>query len=420
MKKHTTELNVFHNGHIVGYLNLGERNKIVFAYDNSWIKNGFNISPVELSFNTKPQTAADSLFNGLHGVFADSISDGWGLMLTDKALQKKFSWDRETINQLDRLFFMGNRSMGGFDYEPSDIKTNDETKFNLEMIYEETEKIIKNEDHEVIKDLYLSGGSPGGARPKAVFARNGDTFKAGYNKIPEGFDGWLVKFFGEKDSPNIGKIEMAYSDMARSAGILMEPTELIEVNIKNKKYFFFSTKRFDRNKSQKIHIASLSGLLYASHRFPSIGYKDIFNLTKHICENKNNIDRLADIMLFNIFLHNKDDHAKNFSYRYNNDSWELSPSYDMVFSQSLGDQHMTDINGSGQPQLEDVSKVLTSFNINNIETKINKFYNLSEQWKEFGKKYDIPIKEINQIDKSLAKVRQSFDIKKTTNLKKKI
>lgn len=414
MKKHITDLNVFHNETLVGSLHLGEKNKIAFSYDSKWVQNGFNISPLDLKFHTKPQYASEMLFNGLHGIFADSISDGWGLMLTDRALQRKFSWERDTINPLDRLFFMGNRSMGGFDYEPSSIGSDSNIKFDLETIYTETEKIIKNQNHEVIKDLYLSGGSPGGARPKAVFSRKDNIFKAGYNTIPEGYEGWLVKFFGEKDSQNIGKIEMAYSDMARDAGIHMQPTELIEVKISNKKYFFFSTKRFDRENGKKIHVASLSGLLYASHRIPSLGYRDIFNLTKMMCQNEE-INNLANLMLFNVLLHNKDDHAKNFSYRYYQNRWEFAPAYDLVFSTSIGNEHMSDINGSGDPNIEDVKMILNLFDVKNIDEKINNIYSISEKWPNYAKKYDIPIKELNSIQKSLSNLRKNFT---NTNTKK--
>lgn len=289
----------------------------------------------------------------------------------------------------------------------------------MEQLFSETQKLIEGEKVDVIKELYLSGGSPGGARLKAVFAKNGTIFRSGYNNIPDGFDGWIVKFFGKKDSENMGKIEMAYSDMERDAGIKMSETELIELKIKNKKYFFFSTKRFDRNKNKKIHVASLSGLLYASHRVPSLGYQDIFNLTKTICVKSENIEQLSNQMIFNVICHNKDDHTKNFTYLYSDNQWGISPAYDLVFSNSFSNQHMTDINGNGNPNINDISNILNEFEVKNIDEKIEKVYGVSENWKEYAKTYEIPKEKITKIEKSLSDIRKKFFSKDNRKLKNK-
>lgn len=393
---------------LVGQLNINNKNQILFSYEHTWLANGFNISPLDLKMDTAPQFAQDTLFHGLHGIFADSISDGWGLLLVDRALQKQYGLNRHQITPLDRLNFIGHHGMGALRYEPV-LPHEDINNFNLEQIFEENMKIIQGDSDDVIKELYLSGGSPNGAWPKAVFARNCDSFISGYNEIPLNYEGWIVKFFSEEDNKDTGKIEKAYSDMAMDCGLIMMETDLIHTKIKKKDCSFFATKRFDRDGNDRIHIASLSGLTYASHRMPTVSYKDIFNLTQSLClENTSvELDKLFNLMLFNIIMHNKDDHTKNFSFMYDQ-TWKLAPAYDLVFSHSFSNQHMTDIGGNGNPDLNDVLSIAKLFNIKNVEDKIERFIDISNQWTHYADKYKVNTKAKDLIEKDLNKIQNRF------------
>ena len=416
--KHIEKLNIQFNEQNVGTLHLAERGKIYFSYSEQWLKNGFNLSPFDLKMDLSLQAPKDNLFSGLHGVFADSISDGWGLMLTDRALQKKFNWEKREINQLDRLFFIGARAMGGLEYFPHDnINDNTSTNFEIESIFEETQKIISGEKEDIVKELYLSGGSPGGARPKAVFSRNKEHFVSGYNKIPSNYSGWIIKFFLEDDSKSIGKIEKAYSDMAKDCGIYMPETDLIHVKIKNKSYSFFAIERFDRKNEKRIHCVSLSGLTYASHRLPSVSYEDIYLVTNQLCNNRKEINKLTDIMLFNIICHNKDDHSKNFSFQYINNAWQLTPSYDLVYSSSLANEHMSDVGGNGNPNYNDIKNLTNKFDINNMNEKMEQIIEVANNWKKYPDKYDIPKTEVNSINNALQTIILKLNKQKTLKVK---
>jgi serine/threonine-protein kinase HipA len=54
------------------------------------------------------------------------------------------------------------------------------------------------------------------------------------------------------------------------------------------------------------------------------------------------------LMCFNVFSHNRDDHAKNFAFLYDNGKWQVSPAYDLVYAEGLGGEHATMINGNGR------------------------------------------------------------------------
>lgn len=64
-------------GQNVGQLGLGERGRIYFQYDPDWIARGFDLAPGSLDFNPSVQPPKrPEVFDGLHGVFHDSLPDG--------------------------------------------------------------------------------------------------------------------------------------------------------------------------------------------------------------------------------------------------------------------------------------------------------------------------------------------------------
>ena len=65
-------------------------------------------------------------------------------------------------------------------------------------------------------------------------------------------------------------------------------------------------------------------------------------------------------MCFNVFAHNCDDHSKNFSYLYDENSrqWRLSPAYDLTYSTTYYGEHTTMVNGNGKnPSKKDLLEV---------------------------------------------------------------
>jgi serine/threonine-protein kinase HipA len=119
--KHTARLRVLHCGVLIGTLAQIDRYRISFEYSHDWLQHGFDIAPRSLAFNESPQLAKEDLFFGLHGIFNDSLPDGWGLLLMDRAFMDKFGWGRSEITPLDRLAYIGSRGMGALEYQPEPI-----------------------------------------------------------------------------------------------------------------------------------------------------------------------------------------------------------------------------------------------------------------------------------------------------------
>ena len=341
-------LQVFYNEKKVGTLALMKNNIVAFEYDSNWITNGFSISPFSLPLKKQVFIPRIDPFDGLYGVFSDSLPDGWGRLLVDRMLNSQNINPRE-ISQIDRLAIVGETGMGALSYKPEynllEDKDYQEDYDNLAL---SCKKILNTEHSADLDKLFKLGGSSGGARPKIL------------TKIDN--EDWIIKFPSSLDDSNIGKLEYLYSVCAKKCKIDIPETKLFPSKISSG---YFGIKRFDRKKLstgaiRKLHMISVSGLLETSHRIPNLDYNDLMQLTLNLTKSFEEVEKLFRLMCFNVFSHNRDDHSKNFSFIYNEDlnKWELSPAYDLTYSYSINGEHATTINGNGvNPGLNDILKV---------------------------------------------------------------
>ena len=61
---------------------------MLFEYDASFITSGVEISPIKLPLRPGVAVADTAIFEGLFGVFNDSLPDGWGRLLLDRTFEK--------------------------------------------------------------------------------------------------------------------------------------------------------------------------------------------------------------------------------------------------------------------------------------------------------------------------------------------
>ncbi len=339
------------NTELVGRLSILPNKLTVFEYDNSFIKNGTSISPFYLPLKSGVFTAKQEPFNGLFGVFNDSLPDGWGTLLTNRML-KENEIDLFEISVLDRLCLVGNNGVGALSYIPEWNLSENKFINDYKLIAKNVEQILKFDNFDKLSELYKMGGSSGGARPK-IFAKIN-------NKD------WIVKFKALVDPDNIGLIEYDYSLAAKNCGIIMSETNLFDDK-------YFGTQRFDIENGKKYHLHTASGLLYASHRLPSLDYIELMKATYALTNDVNEMYKLFRLMVFNVLTQNKDDHSKNFSFIYKDDKWLLSPAYDLVKSFGFNGQHTTTIIGKGNPTKLNMFELGTKMNLK--KSKLNDIYN---------------------------------------------
>lgn len=346
------KVDIFYHDRQVGTMALYENRLAVFEYDGEWLRDGFSISPFSLPLEKKVFVPKIDPFEGLFGVFADSLPDGWGRLLVDR-LMRRNGLNPQTIGSLERLAIVGNSGMGALTYRPVILMENVQGDLSLDEIAGECSRILNTESSENLDYLFVKGGSSGGARPKIL------------TKIGE--EDWIIKFPSSDDSQNIGKQEYDYALCAQACGLNMEEVRLFPSN-KTKGYF--GTKRFDRRgkgEEGKVHMVSAAGLLETSHRIPNLDYDILMKLTLQLTRSMEECEKLYRLMCFNVFAHNRDDHSKNFTYLYEEKAqrWILSPSYDLTYSNSLGGEHATTVNGNGvNPGMEDILAVAEKTGLN--------------------------------------------------------
>jgi len=341
-------LKVFYNDILVGTLAKTPNRLIAFEYDSEWIASGFNISPFSLPLQKKVFLPKLEPFDGLFGVFNDSLPDGWGRLLVDRLLLKN-KINPSEIDNLNRLAVVQESGMGALTYKPEHKFETQEQESDYDKLAQECSKILESQNSDNLDELFKLGGSSGGARPKILTKINGEY--------------WIIKFPSSQDPKNIGEQEYKYSLAAKDCGIKMSETKLFPSKICSG---YFGIKRFDRENGKKVHMVSVSGLLETSHRLPNLDYNILMKLTLELTKNYQDIEQLYRLMCFNVFAHNRDDHSKNFSFLFDESKreWHLSPAYDLTYSSSFNGEHATTINGEGKnPSLEDILAVAKNIGI---------------------------------------------------------
>ena len=347
-------LKVFYGDRQVGTLALYKGNVVAFEYAKDWLMDGFSISPFSLPLERKVFIPKIDPFDGLFGIFADSLPDGWGRLLVDR-LMRKNGFDPVQLGNLDRLAIVGTSGMGALSYQPEFELGQDRSAPALDEIANECKKILSDQTVESLDFLFKNGGSSGGARPKIFANIDGEE--------------WIIKFPSSQDIDDIGRQEYEYALCAKECGIIVEEVRLFESKLCDG---YFGTRRFDRNEGERVHMVSVSALLETSHRIPNLDYDLLMRLCLMLTKSMEECEKLYRLMCFNVFAHNRDDHSKNFSflYREKESRWVLSPSYDLTYSSSIGGEHATSIHGNGaDPSMDDILAVAKEIGINRAISK---------------------------------------------------
>ena len=193
---------------------------------------------------------------------------------------------------------------------------------------------MNHEDAGDLDELFQMGGSSGGARPKIMT------------------DEWIIKFPASDEMKDSGTMEKAYMDCAADCGIIVPETKLMPSDVCAG---YFAVKRFDRRKTdghiERRHMLTAAAILEVDWRTAAMDYHTLMKLTKILSlDNREDLEQMYRRMCFNVFAHNRDDHAKNFSWIYDEqmDCWHPSPAYDLTWSTTYFGEHSTTVDGNGR------------------------------------------------------------------------
>ena len=328
------KLTVSYHGRDVGVLSETKDHRVGFSYLPSWLEEGFPVSPFSLPLKPEVFIPSGMHFGGLWGVFGDSLPDSWGQLLMDRMLKRR-GRDPGQTGQLDRLAVIGESGMGALCYRPADRLRWKAEMGDLDELAAECQSILKHGEDGDPDRLFTLAGSSGGARPKVMT------------------DEWIIKFPVSGDDADVGVMEKEYMDCAARCGIDVPETKLLPSRRCNG---YFAVRRFDREKASggtllRRHMLTAAALLELDWRTPGMDYHTLMKLTKILClEKPEAVEQMFRRMCFNVLAHNRDDHSKNFSFIYDDrtDRWDLSPAYDLTWSNTWYGEHTTTVNGNGK------------------------------------------------------------------------
>ena len=304
MKDH--KVDVFLDDRQVGTLAETAGHRVAFAYSDGWLDNGFAISPFSLPLEQRVFVPASESFQGMWGVFADSLPDAWGRLLVDRMLRSR-GLSAADVSVLDRLAIVGSSGMGALTYRPAWDICRDASLGDLDELAAQCSALLQHEETADLDELFRLGGSGGGARPKVMT------------------DAWIIKFPASGDMKDVGIMEKEYMDCAAACGIAVPETKLMP---SRQCPGYFAIRRFDRAGGKRLHMLSAAAILETDGRYTSLDYHTLMKLTA-ILSRSNEADLLQMYrrMCFNVYAHNRDDHAKNFTWIYDPqyDCWHPSP-----------------------------------------------------------------------------------------------
>ncbi len=395
----------------------------VFTYDPQFGKSGIELSPIHMPADSeeKPHIFTDlpeATYKRLPAMLADALPDDFGNALIDRYMADK-GIPKSKISAIDRLAYMGNRSMGALEFKPTrGPKTRKPTALEIGSLVDEARKAVsgslESDDHAkaALRSIIEVGTSAGGARAKAVIAWNASTqeIRSGQLEAPDGFEHWLLKFDGmgnDRDlgaSQSYGRIEYAYYLMAKAAGINISESRLFQENGRA----HFMTKRFDREAGHvKHHVQTLCAMDHIDYRKKSTNsYEQFFLVIQNLKLGHEAAVEAFRRMVFNVMARNCDDHSKNFSFLLRKGgAWELAPAYDVTFAHNPNSewthQHLMSVNQKFKDvTVDDFMAVADRFGVGEAKGMIEDVRDVIKNWRAYAEQASLSDAETTRISEA--------------------
>jgi serine/threonine-protein kinase HipA len=297
-----------------------------FVYGRRYLdrREAVEIDPVELKL-ARGTTYETTSLKGVFGALRDAGPDYWGRTVIERHVGKA------VLGELDYLLESPDDRAGalgfGLGQDPPAPRRRFNQTIELEKLQRIADGLIRDEENKAadadaaqVQELLLIGTSMGGARPKTVV---------------EDADGlWLAKFNSPHDRWNVARVEHAMLALARSCGITVADSRVIDVGGRD----VLLVKRFDRSKTKDGYLrgrmVSAVTLLRADDTH---NMRDRWSyvllaeeLRRATADPKRNAQELFRRMVFNGLISNTDDHPRNHAILAMNDLWSLSPAYDLT------------------------------------------------------------------------------------------
>ena len=302
---------------------VGDGKGVSLRYGEEWLKSGFPLSE-DLPLRDVEHRPPGRLGAGgaiAVGAVDDARPDRWGervIDFIDKPARKSL---------MEYLYLAGDDRHGALgvstdadSYRPKPGSPLPRLE-DIETVSQAIQKVLSREPvNDVEARVLNSGGSFGGAKPKALVMIEGEQ--------------WIVKF-PNSETVDLPRVEHATMTLARRARINTAETVLLRAGWEHA----VAVKRFDRAGEARIHTVSAGTALRAAAAPEnlSLGYPALAQLLRRAGVASTaaaDTEELFRRMVFNILMDNTDDHEKNHALLDmgpgGQGRYRLAPAYDVV------------------------------------------------------------------------------------------
>jgi serine/threonine-protein kinase HipA len=305
-----------------------------FEYDLAWLQR-----PEVFSFDPDLALAAGHQYpvpqRKNFGIFLDSSPDRWGRVLMQRrenARARREKRKPRVLTEWDFLLGVHDETRLGalrFRASPNEPFIERDAQLaappltalrELQAASLQFEKHIDEEDSPLyekwLTQLFAPGTSLGGARPKASVRDEAGSL-------------CMAKFPSRNDTRDMGAWELVAHNLARKAGIVVPGAAPLRFS--ESPYTTFLVKRFDRT-ARKGRLAFISAMTLTQHSDGEGGtsYLELVDLLQSRgADTRADCVQLFRRVLFNILIHNTDDHLRNHGFFVDEGGIRLSPAYDL-------------------------------------------------------------------------------------------
>ena len=230
--------------------------------------------------------------------------------------------------------------MGALRFVPATDPHAVEPDWSLLALARESERALAGEAGVALRELALTGGSPQGARPKALVQHDAATGHVSTRGDAPGVP-WLVKFPAQGEHKEVCAVEQLYAELARDCGLEVPASALFDLSSGLPPLAW-------RASTGNEACRALAGLLQVDFRMPGSTDYDLAAGHRLLTRDEREVEKAYARAVFNVLFHNQDDHPKNFAWRLGQDRrWRLAPAFDLTFSHGPMGQHHMDVCGEG-------------------------------------------------------------------------
>jgi serine/threonine-protein kinase HipA len=206
-------------------------------------------------------------------------------------------------------------------------------------------------------------------------------------------------------------VEHAFARMSAAVGIRTVTTQIIaEGNGTNRRHLV--VRRFDtpslEEPQRRLHCHSLSTML---HKTPGVlDYRDFYRSAVRLGLPLAEIEEITRRMVFNVLAANADDHGKNHSFIYREESktWELSPAYDLVYTPMMLERGMT-IAGDVWPTIDRMANLAVDAGVEcaKFDEIVARVECVISDWTQFAEEANVPQRKTLEIAERFRRIRAS-------------